>query len=68
MARFPGLRSDALIGALQYYDAQMDDARLAVAIARTAPIRARTWPRTCRSSSGRGETPDGLHASSCGTS
>ncbi len=36
MKKFPGLRSDALVGALQYYDAQMDDARLAVAIARTA--------------------------------
>jgi glycerol-3-phosphate dehydrogenase len=36
MARFPDLRPDALVGALQYYDAQMDDARLAVAIARTA--------------------------------
>ncbi len=36
LARFPDLRPDALIGALQYYDAQMDDARLAVAIARTA--------------------------------
>jgi glycerol-3-phosphate dehydrogenase len=36
MAKFPDLRPDALVGALQYYDAQMDDARLAVAIARTA--------------------------------
>lgn len=36
LAQFPSLRSDALVGALQYYDAQMDDARLAVAIARTA--------------------------------
>ena len=33
---FPDLRDDALVGALQYYDAQMDDARLAVSIARTA--------------------------------
>jgi glycerol-3-phosphate dehydrogenase len=33
---FPDLRESALVGALQYYDAQMDDARLAVAIARTA--------------------------------
>jgi glycerol-3-phosphate dehydrogenase len=36
LARFPSLRSDALVGALQYYDAQMDDSRLAVAIGRTA--------------------------------
>jgi glycerol-3-phosphate dehydrogenase len=36
LARFPSLRPDALVGALQYFDAQMDDARLAVAIARTA--------------------------------
>ena len=36
LARFPSLRTDALVGALQYYDAQMDDSRLAVAIARTA--------------------------------
>lgn len=33
---FPDLRPDRLIGAIQYYDAQMDDARLAVSIARTA--------------------------------
>jgi glycerol-3-phosphate dehydrogenase len=36
LRKFPDLRPDALIGALQYYDAQMDDAGLAVAIARTA--------------------------------
>ena len=34
--RFPDLRPEALVGAIEYYDAQMDDARLAVAIARTA--------------------------------
>ncbi|MEE4541789.1 glycerol-3-phosphate dehydrogenase/oxidase [Streptomyces sp. V4-01] len=32
----PALRKDALVGALQYYDAQVDDARLVVALARTA--------------------------------
>ena len=32
----PGLRSDALIGAIQYYDAQMDDARYALTVVRTA--------------------------------
>jgi glycerol-3-phosphate dehydrogenase len=32
----PGLRKDALIGALQYYDAQVDDARHTMMLARTA--------------------------------
>ncbi len=32
----PALRKDALIGALQYYDAQIDDARHTMEIARTA--------------------------------
>ncbi|SEO17737.1 glycerol-3-phosphate dehydrogenase/oxidase [Actinacidiphila rubida] len=32
----PCLRKDALVGALQYYDAQVDDARLVVTLARTA--------------------------------
>jgi glycerol-3-phosphate dehydrogenase len=32
----PGVRSDALIGAIQYYDAQMDDARYALTVVRTA--------------------------------
>ncbi|HTC70952.1 MAG TPA: glycerol-3-phosphate dehydrogenase/oxidase [Acidothermaceae bacterium] len=32
----PGLRSDALIGAIQYYDAQMDDARYVTTVVRTA--------------------------------
>jgi glycerol-3-phosphate dehydrogenase len=33
---FPGLRKDALVGALRYYDAQVDDARHTMFIARTA--------------------------------
>jgi glycerol-3-phosphate dehydrogenase len=33
---FPSLRQDALSGAIQYYDGQVDDARLVVALARTA--------------------------------
>jgi glycerol-3-phosphate dehydrogenase len=33
---FPGLRRDALIGAVRYYDAQVDDARHTLTIARTA--------------------------------
>ncbi len=36
LAEFPDLRSERLVGALRYYDAQMDDAHLAVALARTA--------------------------------
>ena len=36
LERFPALRRSRLVGAIEYYDAQMDDARLAVAIARTA--------------------------------
>jgi len=33
---FPGLRRDALIGAVRYYDAQADDARHTLTVARTA--------------------------------
>lgn len=32
----PALRRDSLVGALQYYDAQVDDARFALFVARTA--------------------------------
>jgi glycerol-3-phosphate dehydrogenase len=32
----PALRKDSLVGALQYYDAQMDDARFVVTLVRTA--------------------------------
>lgn len=32
----PGLRQDALVGAIQYYDAQVDDARHTMMVARTA--------------------------------
>jgi glycerol-3-phosphate dehydrogenase len=32
----PGLRRDALVGAIQYYDAQVDDARHTLAVVRTA--------------------------------
>ena len=34
--RAPDLRTDELVGAIRYHDAQVDDARLVVAIARTA--------------------------------
>ncbi|HEX6967382.1 MAG TPA: glycerol-3-phosphate dehydrogenase/oxidase [Micromonosporaceae bacterium] len=33
---FPGLRADALSGAIRYYDGQVDDARMVVTLARTA--------------------------------
>jgi glycerol-3-phosphate dehydrogenase len=33
---FPGIKRDAFVGAIRYYDAGTDDARLVVAIARTA--------------------------------
>jgi glycerol-3-phosphate dehydrogenase len=35
---FPGLRADGLRGAAQYFDAQMDDARLCVEVVRTAAL------------------------------
>jgi glycerol-3-phosphate dehydrogenase len=36
LAAFPGLRPEAVVGAIRYYDAQVDDARFVVALARTA--------------------------------
>lgn len=33
---FPDLRADALVGAIRYFDAQVDDARFVVTLARTA--------------------------------
>lgn len=36
---FPGIKSDAFVGGIRYYDAGTDDARLVVAIARTAAER-----------------------------
>jgi glycerol-3-phosphate dehydrogenase len=36
LARFPDLNPNRIVGAMEFYDAKMDDARLAVAIARTA--------------------------------
>lgn len=39
LERAPGLRGEDLAGALQYWDGQFDDARLAVALARTAIAR-----------------------------
>jgi glycerol-3-phosphate dehydrogenase len=36
LARFPGLRGDCLTGGIQYWDAQVDDARHTLALVRTA--------------------------------
>jgi glycerol-3-phosphate dehydrogenase len=36
MVTFPSLNPDALVGGIQYYDAQIDDARHTVVVARTA--------------------------------
>lgn len=36
LAEFPSLRKDALVGAIQYYDGQVDDARHTMMISRTA--------------------------------
>lgn len=36
LARFPGLRGDRLTGGIQYWDAQVDDARHTLALVRTA--------------------------------
>jgi len=36
LREFPSLRKDALVGAIQYYDGQVDDARHTMMIARTA--------------------------------
>ena len=36
LAKAPSLRADALIGAIQYYDAQVDDARHTMTLVRTA--------------------------------
>src|ERR671937_335952 len=38
LALAPALRPDALVGAIQYYDAQVDDARHTVTLARTAAL------------------------------
>ena len=47
---FPALRPDRLVTAFLYWDAQADDARLTLALARTAAEHGATrWPTTCRS-------------------
>lgn len=36
LRRFPGMKKDYLIGAMEYYDARVDDARLVLTLVRTA--------------------------------
>jgi len=38
LARFPGLRGDRISGGIQYWDAQVDDARHTLALVRTARV------------------------------
>jgi len=38
LRRFPGLRGDRMIGGIQYYDAQVDDARHTMTLVRTARV------------------------------
>lgn len=45
---FPSLRKDALVGALQYYDAQVDDARHTMFLARTAAAYGASIASRCR--------------------
>ncbi|UCE31115.1 MAG: glycerol-3-phosphate dehydrogenase/oxidase [Burkholderiales bacterium] len=47
LARAPGLLPEGLVGALRYWDGQFDDARLAVALARTAIARGATVVTRC---------------------
>jgi glycerol-3-phosphate dehydrogenase len=43
-----GLRTESLVGGVRYFDAQFDDARLAVALARTAIAHGATVLNYCR--------------------
>ncbi len=38
LRQFPALKGDALVGAIQYYDAQVDDARHTLSLVRTAAL------------------------------
>ena len=48
LGRFPALRSDALVGAIEYYDAQVDDARHTLALARTAALHGAVTATSAR--------------------
>ncbi len=45
---FPALRRDAVVGAIQYYDAQVDDARHTLAVARTAALHGAALATSAR--------------------
>ena len=47
LARLPGLRAQGLKGGIQYWDGQFDDARLAIALARTAERHGATLLNYC---------------------
>lgn len=47
-ARFPGLRTDRLVGGIQYWDAQVDDARHTLALVRTARLHGARTLSSCR--------------------
>jgi len=48
LAHFPGLRPDAVVGAIEYHDAQVDDARMVLALARTAARYGATLATSAR--------------------
>jgi len=48
LRRFPGLRPDAFVGAIEYYDAQVDDARHTLALARTAALHGAALATSAR--------------------
>jgi len=48
LARFPGLRGDRLVGGIQYWDAQVDDARHTLALVRTARLHGARTLSSCR--------------------
>jgi len=48
LAASPGLRHDGLVGGVRYWDGQFDDARLAVALARTAVRQGACVINHCR--------------------
>jgi len=45
---FPALRPDALVGAIRYYDAEFDDARHTVTVARTAALHGAVLATSAR--------------------
>lgn len=48
LARFPGLRSDAMVGGIRYWDAQVDDARHTMMLVRTARVHGAAVLTSCR--------------------